>query len=234
MTSPNPSEPAVSKREQRHRNKRLRQSVIFGTIMGVMAMALLFSTAVYTGVIDGPFNIAFSEDEDAKNPAGPPPCPGPDDTPVKYGKVKIRVYNTTEVAGLASAAADDLTERGFEVIDVTNEDPAVTDAAEIRFGPHAIAEAYTVQAQIEGAVMRLDTEITDDGVDVLLGETYDSLRPTDGVDLTPDEPLTPLPDCVPVDVPDEEPDEPKADDDDDDSGDDEGDEENSEDESPEA
>src|SRR5699024_9019811 len=173
------------------------------------------------------------EDEDAKNPAGPPPRPGPDDTPVKYANVTIRVHNTPEVAGLASAAADDLTQRGSEVIDVTNEDPAVTDAAEIRFGPHAIAEADTLQAQIGGAVMRLDTEIADDGVDVLLGETYDSLRPTDGVDLAPDEPLTPLPDCVPVDVPDEEPDEPKADDDDD-SGDDEGDEENSEDESREA
>ena len=209
MSSPNePNSSAYRARSKRKQNRRVRQTVIFGSICGAMLLALLLSSSIYSGTIDGPFDIAFTSDkEDAQAPT-PPPCPDPEDTPITYSDVELNIYNTTDVSGLAAAASDAFHERGFEVLEVSNEDIPIKSTAELRFGPHAIAAAYTVEAQLDGALLRLDENRTDTVVDVLLGESYDELRPTEVIELVPDEPLDPLPDCVPVTVPDEDPEDP--------------------------
>ena len=173
-----------------------------------MALVVMFSLAIYNGTISGPFEIAFNSDKEEAHAPTPPPCPGPEDIPVPYSDIELHVYNTTDVSGLAASAADEFRERGFEVTEVSNEDATVTNTAELRFGPHAIAAAYTIEAQLDGAILTLDEERLDLIVDVLLGESYDSLRALELIDLVPDEPFEPLPDCVPVTVPTEEPEDP--------------------------
>src|SRR5690625_8010746 len=121
-----------------------------------MVVVLLFAYGIYNGTIAGPFDIAFTSDkEDARAPT-PPPCPGPEDTPVPYSDVEINVYNTTDVSGLAASAADEFRDRGFEVLDVSNEEIAVNTTAELRCGEHAIAAAYTREAQVGGARLPVD------------------------------------------------------------------------------
>lgn len=188
-------------RARRRRNKRMRQTILFGSICGAMILALIFSFAIYNGSISGPFDFAFTSDKEGEEAPTPPPCPGPDDTPVPYSDVVINVFNTTDVSGLAGSAADAFVERGFELGEVSNEEASVHASAELRFGPQAIAEAYTLEAQLEGAVLRLDENRTDSVVDVLIGDAYDELQPVELVDLVPDEPFRPLSGCVPVTVP---------------------------------
>lgn len=209
MSSVNGSDTdALRARNRRRKNKRVRQTIIFGSLCGAMVVVLLFAYGIYNGTIAGPFDIAFTSDkEDARAPT-PPPCPGPEDTPVPYSDVEINVYNTTDVSGLAASAADEFRDRGFEVLDVSNEEIAVNTTAELRFGPHAIAAAYTLEAQLDGALLRLDEDRMDTTVDVLLGANYDELRPSEMVDLVPDEPFSPLSNCVPITVPTEEPEDP--------------------------
>lgn len=192
-----------SEREQRRRNKRLRQTILFSSLFSVLALAVVFSYNIYSGTISGPFDIDFTADDDGAAAPVPPPCPADDDMPVPYSDVEMRVFNTTDVSGLAAAAGDAFTERGFEVTEVSNEEATITATAELRFGPHAIAQAYTIEAQLEGAQMRLDETRTDTVVDVLLGDAYDDLKLVELVDLIPDEPFPPLPDCVPVTLPDD-------------------------------
>jgi len=189
-------------RKRRRRNKHVRQTILFGSICGAMVLALIFSFAIYNGSIAGPFDFAFTSDKEGEEAPTPPPCPAPDDIPVPYSDIVINVFNTTDVSGLAGSAADAFVERGFELGEVSNEESSVHASAELRFGPHAIAQAYTLEAQLEGAVLRLDESREDTIVDVLIGDAYDELRPVELVDLVPDEPFRPLPGCVPVTVPD--------------------------------
>lgn len=188
-------------RTRRKRNKRVRQTILFGSICGAMALAMIFSFAIYKGVISGPFDREFTADKEGEEAPIPPPCPAQEDTPVPYSDVVVNVFNTTEVSGLAASASDEFIERGFEVGEVSNQEAPVHAPAELRFGPHAIAAAYTVEAQLDGAVLRLDEKRTDTVVDILIGDAYDELRPLELVDLVPDEPFRPLPGCVPVTVP---------------------------------
>lgn len=194
---------AQQARRRRRRNRRVRQTIVFGSLAGVLAVVLGFSYGIYSGTISGPFNIEFTSDDDGVAAPTPPPCPAEEDMPVPYSDVEMRVFNTTDVSGLAAAAGDAFVERGFDVSAVSNDDASIIAAAELRFGPHAIAQAYTIEAQLEGAQMRLDETRTDTVVDVLVGDAYDDLKPVELVDLVPDEPFPPLPDCVPVTIPDE-------------------------------
>ncbi len=89
---------------------------------------------------------------------------------------RVRVLNSTNRPGLATAVADLLRARGFTVTDVGNDPHAVAGPAELRYGPHGLAAARTVLGVVPGAARRPDTRRGAD-VDLVLGNRFSRLAP---------------------------------------------------------
>lgn len=187
-------------RQLRRRRRHERQAVVFGGLIAAMAVAALGATAVYTGIVDAPFTREFTTLE-PETPAAArvaPPCVPDETLPVAYTDITVRVLNGTSRAGLAGETANELTSRGFVVTGTDNTEDPVVGTAVVHVGPAGVAAGYTLAAHIEGARIQLDTR-EDGSVDLLLGSEWTEMIDPSTVPLTPDAPLTPVPDCVPVD-----------------------------------
>jgi hypothetical protein len=97
-------------------------------------------------------------------------------------KIKVKVYNGTKRPGLATAVADELRNRKFQVIDIKDTDP-YDDLAKLHYGPKALAAATVVNAYFLGYAddgSGFDAKDTSDVVDIVIGGQYKSLgTPTD-------------------------------------------------------
>ena len=108
----------------------------------------------------------------------------PDESLPAAQKVTIRVFNATKKQGLARNVADDLSERGFKVDEVANDEVVrkQTGVAELRYGPKGRRQALLLQYYLPGAEL-----VPDDRkgkiVDVALGETFVSVAPQAEVDI---------------------------------------------------
>jgi hypothetical protein len=118
--------------------------------------------------------------------------------PVPAAQVTVKVYNASSRVGLAGATAAALAERGF-VIGAT-ENAAVTydGVARIIFGTNGVAQAYTLAAHMDGAVLILDAR-PDATVDLALGAEFPELKPLESVALDPATPLVAPTGCTPFD-----------------------------------
>lgn len=191
------TDPVARQRALRRRHKHERQAVIFGGLIAGLAVVALFSSAVYTGSIPGPFNRGFSTEAPQISSDAPAPCPPEGALPVPYGSIQLNVLNGTKTAGLAGTSASDLTTRGFAVLSTGNYATPVPQTARIMFGANGLAAAYTVAAQFDKPLLVLDTR-EDGTVDVAVGAQYVSLVATDKLTLAPDAPLTPYAGCVSI------------------------------------
>lgn len=84
----------------------------------------------------------------------------------------------TGVAGLDRTAADELRQRGFQVVtESTRRDGGINDqVAVIRYGPRTVGAATAVRALFyDQAGTEFDIRRTDDLVDVILGVRFDHL-----------------------------------------------------------
>lgn len=108
----------------------------------------------------------------------PPPAPT---------KVQLNVYNTTAITGLASDVANQLTARGFKVLDTGN-DPAgrfwPTDTAVILFGKEGEPYARRVALQIKGSRM-VEDDRSGNVVDLDLAAKWTGLVPVAQATPTP-------------------------------------------------
>jgi hypothetical protein len=111
--------------------------------------------------------------------------------------VKVRVYNGTDEAGLASKVANALKKRKFQIV-TTGNDPQgepVTQTAQIRYGPTGAGAAQLLQATVRGSVI-VDDGREDGSVDVVIGIDFKDLTPEKDVPaeiktLDPPQPSTP-------------------------------------------
>ncbi len=186
-------------RQLRRRHMHERQAVIFGVLLAVLALAGLGAAAVFTGSLDLPvFARDFATEPEPTATQDPYPCPPAGSLPVAANQVSVKVYNATTRVGLAGATAAGLAERGF-VIAATENAPVTYDGvARIIFGTQGVAQAYTLAAHIDGAVMVLDPR-TDATVDLSLGAQFPELKPADSVALDPAAPLVAPEGCTPFD-----------------------------------
>ncbi len=88
-------------------------------------------------------------------------------------KVRVNVYNATEVSGLASKTARELKRRGFAIKEVAN-DPVgipIEGVARIRYGPSSLLRAELLAYYVPGAEL---VEIERDGpkIDLALGAAF--------------------------------------------------------------
>jgi hypothetical protein len=176
-----------------------RQAVIFGVLLAALALAGLGAAAVFTGSLNLPvFARGFATAPTPTATQAPYPCPPAGALPVAAAQVSVKVYNATTRVGLAGATASALTERGF-VIALTENAPATYDGkARVIFGTAGVAQAYTLAAHLDGAVLVLDAR-TDATVDLALGAEFAELNPMDKVLLDPAVPLVAPEGCTPFD-----------------------------------
>lgn len=186
-------------RQLRRRHMHERQAVIFGVLLAGLALAGLGAAAVFTGSLDLPvFAREFAAEPSPTATQDPYPCPPAGALPVPTNQISVKVYNATTRVGLAGATAASLAERGFVIV-VTENAPATYDGkARIIFGTTGVAQAYTLAAHIDGAVLVLDAR-ADATVDVALGGEFAELNPSDTVVLDPAVPLVAPEGCTPFD-----------------------------------
>jgi len=187
-------------RALRRRHMHERQAVIFGVLLAGLAVAGLGAAAVYTGSLDVPLmGRGFSTASPTPTNAGAAgPCPPVGAVPVPYDQITVNVYNATTRVRLAAATAEALSERGFHVGTTQNGQP-YSGVAQIAFGTAGVAQAYTLAAQLDGAVMLLVAkDPADPSVDLSLGSDFAALKAPDTVVLDPAVPFTPPPGCTPL------------------------------------
>ena len=99
--------------------------------------------------------------------------------PPAASKVRLNVYNTTAITGLASDVANQLTARGFKVLDTGN-DPAgrfwPNDTAVILYGKEGEPYARRVALQIKGSRM-VEDDRSGNVVDLDLAAKWTGLVP---------------------------------------------------------
>jgi hypothetical protein len=186
-------------RQLRRRHMHERQAVIFGVLLAVLALAGLGAAAIFTGSLNLPvFAREFATDPTPTTLQDPYPCPPAGTVPVAANQVTVKVFNATTRVGLAGATGASLAERGFVVASTENAAVTYDGTARVIFGAAGIAQAYTLAAHIDGAVLVLDPR-TDATVDLALGATFAELVPADAVMLDPVVPLVAPPGCTPFD-----------------------------------
>lgn len=190
-------------RQRRRRRTRERQAVVFGLLLGGLAVSAFGAAAVYTGSLSLPFlDRPFSSPEPTGLAAKDSPCPPEGATPVPRAEVALNVFNSTNRVGLAGDTADALAARGFAIGNEGNAGSqgytAYRGTALIQFGTQGVAAAYTVAANFDTPQLVLDDR-EDASVDVVVGTEYGGLIAAADVALVADEPFA-IPDgCIALD-----------------------------------
>lgn len=97
-------------------------------------------------------------------------------------QIKLNVYNSTNRQGLAASTAAQLKQRGFSVVNVTN-DPLKADLtlpAQVRGGAKSGPAMRVVAVEVAGAQIKPDAR-ADDSVDLVLGAGFTALASPDQV-----------------------------------------------------
>ncbi|NUU19560.1 LytR C-terminal domain-containing protein [Cellulomonas humilata] len=186
-------------RQLRRRHMHERQAVIFGVLLAALALAGLGAAAVFTGSLHLPvFAREFASEPSPTSTQDPYPCPPAGALPVAAAQVTVKVYNATTRVGLAGATAEGLAARGFVIALTENALATYDGTARIIFGTTGVAQAYTLAAHLDGAVLVLDAR-ADASVDLALGAEFAELKPADTVLLDPAVPLVAPEGCIPFD-----------------------------------
>lgn len=191
--------PAQAAKRRRRRLLQTRQTLFFGVLITLVALAGITATMIYTGQADSPFARPISSPSPSPEPVrADEPCVPDGTLPVPYNQVLLEVQNSTNQVGLAGGAAETLLLRGFTVSGTGNTESITGTPARILFGSNGVAQAYTLAAHMVDVELVLDTRTGSD-ITLVLSTGYNGLTPLDQVDLAPDTDLPPRPGCLPMD-----------------------------------
>ncbi|NEG90424.1 LytR C-terminal domain-containing protein [Bifidobacterium aerophilum] len=175
-------------RQARKAYMRKRQGTVFSIAAMAMAAALVISLLFYFHVfgLGRIKTAAVKPNYGVTVPCAPKDADG---NPAKYvdnNKISVRVINGTKFSGFAKAVADELSSnRNFPNVQTDNWQTGTdkdgnaiyntkVERTTIYFGKNAIAQAYTVKANFNDAVMIMDDR-TDMLIDVVIGATFNDL-----------------------------------------------------------
>lgn len=181
--------------EYRKRTQQ-RQTVIFGSIIAVMAVLLVLGTLTWSGLLPIPFDREFSKAPDTNSVV----CPIDGAQHVDPTTITVNVYNATTRTGLAGTVATSLSAAGVVVSETANwGGEEFTEPVRLYASPDGVTSAYTLRAYFPDALVHIDPNITSQIVDVVLGEGYTDLvaAPTEEQLVAAMEPVE---DCVPVET----------------------------------
>ncbi len=122
--------------------------------------------------------------DEERRASAPDPCATISAAPVSVdpAAVQVRVYNASDVEGLAAQVRDELRGRGLQVTEFANDptDRDVLGVGEVRFGPQGRSQALFVAANFPGLLSVPDTR-SNAVVDVALGPGYAGMVPPEQV-----------------------------------------------------
>lgn len=182
-----------------------RQAVVFGLLVAFLAITGIGALAVYSGAVEPPFDRTFSSPKvddaiaDAKAP-----CLPEGTLPIPFSDVQVRIFNASGKGGMAAANEQILESRGFTVTLVGDlQTPAgkstTQGSTQISFGATGVAQAYTLAAHYQDAVLVLDDR-ADASVDVVLGENFVNLVDEELVEIDPAAPLANPAGCATIET----------------------------------
>lgn len=127
-----------------------------------------------------------TEPSSADPGASPSPCVTTMVVPAEVlppaNKVRVNVYNATEIAGLAGRAAKELGARDFQVVKIANDplEKKIPGIAQIRYGPKGAASARVLAFQVPGAELIEDTR-KGRTIDLAMGDGFAGLAPVEEI-----------------------------------------------------
>lgn len=169
MTSPEP----FDEREARRQFVRRRQKLVFTIAVAALVIAVAFSALLILGALGKTSQKTAAQ---LPNYGVEVPCAPANSTYSNHPDVAVRVLNGTDKSGLGTAVMEALSNRGFSMKG-SGDYPSTVEVqrTEILFGKNNIAKAYTVAAQFNDAIMRMDDR-SDQLVDVVIGSTFNNLN----------------------------------------------------------
>lgn len=179
--------------EYRKRTQQ-RQTVIFGSIIAVMAIFLVLGTLVWSGLLPFPLNRDFTQPPDEQAIV----CPVEGAAPPDPTTITVVVFNATNQTGLAGSIGTSLAASGVVVNETANwsgED--LTEPVSLYASPAGVNTAYALRAYFPDAAVHVDPNLTSEVVEVVLGTGYTTM-----VETPTEEQFTlamePLPGCIPL------------------------------------
>jgi hypothetical protein len=182
-----------SEREARKEFVRDRQRMVITVALIFLVACVVLSTLVLLGVFKSDKEKAVADA--STNYGVTVACVSDGAKAPSYGDISVRVLNGTDKSGIARAVSTALEYRGFSmqaVGDFTKNDVTRT---EIRYGTKGITKAYTVYAQFNDAILRMDDR-TNTSVDVIVGNSFDDLNAVDQISITKGATLKSIKGCV--------------------------------------
>ena len=193
-----------SPRARYQQHMRQRQTIVFGSVGAVLFVLLVFCTLFWLNVIPFPFNREFSRAPELKEYV---PCVAENTDPVAAADITVRVYNASNVEGLAAKVAETFSTGGITVSETANwAGDGINDPVVIYTSKNGTAAAYTVRAFLPTAKVIYDPNLVGEEVDVVLGAKWNGDNDLVGAPAEEDfsTAMTPIKGCTAVkDIPDD-------------------------------
>jgi hypothetical protein len=153
--------------------RRRRHRITLVAVLVLLLAAGVVGAGYYTGLLGEPQATEVRV-------ATAPPCPKPTRVarPLSPAKVRVNVYNTTKIDGLAARVAAGLRQRSFRIGTVAN-DPEKTrpgGTAVVRYGAQGTAAARLVAQHVPRPTMHKDGRKSAT-VDLVIGRAFTTLGP---------------------------------------------------------
>ena len=201
------ADPYVAAQRAQRRRRRwraARHAFVLLVVIGIVGSVGVVAGGAVLGRWEFP-DVPFLEPEaapsvEAAEPSATPTptCDLPQVTGTDPASVTVRVLNATGMEGLAAGMQAELRVRGFVVSDIGNFSGSAPDPALVRFPRDAEAQAITVAAHVQGAVLAFDEAA--DVVTLTLGDGYLGVRPPEEAALIASTPVPTLLGCPAVPV----------------------------------
>ena len=148
-----------------------RQTAVIGVVVILLTALLLINMAFWTGLVPFPFSREFARDV---KPQSIELCPV-NSEPVEVSGISMRVYNSSNIEGVAGQASQALTDAGVTVNETANwGGDAVSGVAQIYTSLDAVDKAYTIKGFVPKAKVIYDATLPSDSVDLIIGNDWDT------------------------------------------------------------
>ncbi|MBV7412488.1 LytR C-terminal domain-containing protein [Dermabacteraceae bacterium TAE3-ERU27] len=164
------SQTDVRRRRRRDRQRKLAVALITLLVSLLLIKAAFIYVLFWAGSSRDDTATSSAPVAEAAGKAHGVFCPSPGALPAKPETVTVRIFNGTQVKGLAARNAKELTTRGFKVKGVANTQEANAPLT-LRYGRSGLLAATAVAAQFPRAEKQID-ERSDNTVDIIFGEGY--------------------------------------------------------------
>lgn len=161
-----------------------RRRILHGIVLTLLVAVIIAAIVVALAIIRG--DISLTQSDPPRPTAAPTPtCRAGAFSYPPNKTITLRIYNSTNRAGLASGVAAELKTRGYKVAKVGDKPMQVKiGTALIISGRSGQANAFNLQRNVPDTEYMMDTRKSTT-VDVVLGEKFKSLVGINLVDHTP-------------------------------------------------